>query len=46
VTVAEVLAGLDRQAALEFVAGLFGFDPNDPPDLLPFRAELAVQPGP
>jgi hypothetical protein len=44
VTVAEVLAGLDRQAALEFIAGLFGFDPNDPPELLPFRADLAVQP--
>lgn len=43
VNVAVVLAGLDPQAALEFVAGLFGFDPANPPELLPFRAEMAVQ---
>jgi hypothetical protein len=46
VGVVEVLAGLDRETAVAFIAGLFGFDPNDPPELLPFRADLAVQPGP
>jgi hypothetical protein len=39
---AAVLAGLDRPAAIAFVAGLFGFDPNDPPETVPFQAELGV----
>lgn len=37
------LAGLDRPAALAVVAGLFGFDPSDPPPTVPFEAELAVE---
>jgi len=40
---AEDLAGLDREAAVGFLAGLFGFDPATPPEDLPFRAELAVE---
>ena len=46
VAVVEVLAGLDRETAVQFIAGLFGFDPSNPPELLPFRADLATQPGP
>ncbi len=44
--VAVVLAGLDRPAAIAFVAGLFGFDPENPPDTVPFQAELAVTAAP
>ncbi len=41
--VAVVLAGLDRPAAIGFVAGLFGFDPNDPPETVPFQADLGAE---
>ena len=37
------LAGLDRPAAIGLVAGLFGFDPEHPPETVPFSAELAVE---
>jgi hypothetical protein len=43
VVAAQVLLQIDRETALGFIAGLFGFDPNQAPELLPFRAELAVQ---
>jgi hypothetical protein len=43
VDVAVALAGLDRQAALEFMAGLFGFDPANPPETVPFAGDLAVE---
>jgi hypothetical protein len=46
VDVAIVLAGLDRPAAIGFVAGLFGFDPEHPPETVPFRAELGVEAAP
>lgn len=42
VDVAVALAGLDPQAALEFMAGLFGFDPANPPETVPFAGDLAV----
>ena len=41
--VAVVLGGLDRPAAIGFVAGLFGFDPENPPETVPFRADLGAQ---
>jgi hypothetical protein len=42
VDVVVVLAGLDRPAAVGFVAGLFGFDAENPPETVPFAAELGV----
>jgi hypothetical protein len=46
VDVVVVLAGLDRPAAIGFVAGLFGFDPENPPETVPFAAELGVTASP
>lgn len=43
VDVAVALAGLDREAAIAFVAGLFGYEPTNPPETVPFRAELATE---
>jgi hypothetical protein len=40
---AQILAGLDHDAAVAFLAGLFGFDPADPPALIPFRGDMAVE---
>jgi hypothetical protein len=44
IDVVVVLAGLDREAAIAFAAGLFGFDPLDPPETVPFRGELDASP--
>ncbi len=46
VTVAQNLAGLEPDAALGFIAGLFGFDATAPPERVPFRAELQVAAAP
>jgi len=40
---AEVLAGLDHEAAVAFISGLFGYDPTNPPLTVPFAAQLAVE---
>ena len=45
VDVAIALAQLDRPAAVAFIAGLFGFDPGNPPSTVPFGADLDVSDG-
>jgi hypothetical protein len=42
VQAAQILAGLDHDAAVAFLAGLFGFDPVNPPENIPFRGEMTV----
>lgn len=42
VVAAQVLAGLDREGAVGFLAGLFGFDPANPPETIPVRGNLAI----
>lgn len=37
------LAGFDRPAALGFVAGLFGFEPANPPETAEFRGSFPVE---
>ncbi len=44
VTVLRQLGGFDEAQAVEFVAGVFDFDKNNPPLDAPFRGDLGVQP--
>jgi hypothetical protein len=44
VDAAAVVANLDHEAALAFIAGLLNFDPADPPETVPFRGDMAVEP--
>jgi hypothetical protein len=43
VAAAQVLAGLDHEAAVGFLAGLFGFDPATPPETIAVRGNLATE---
>lgn len=43
VDVLEVLGGFPEAQAVQFVAGIFGFDPANPPATAPFRGELGLQ---
>lgn len=43
VNVLQKLGGFPAEQALQFVAGIFGFDPATPPETAPFRGTLIVQ---
>ena len=38
------LAGFDEAGALKTLSGVLGFDPNDPPQAVPFKASVAIAP--
>lgn len=38
------VAGFDRQGALQTLSGVLMFDPADPPETLPVRAEFSIEP--
>ncbi len=38
-----VLAGFDQKGALETLSGILGFDPQNPPELLDFQADLSLE---
>lgn len=42
--VLRALGGLDEAAAYELLAGIFDFDPNDPPETAPFVGQFRVDP--
>ena len=42
VAAAQVLAGLDRESAIGFLAGLFGYDPANLPETIAVRGDMGV----
>jgi len=44
VTAAIELAGFDEAGTLALLGGVWGFDPQEPPEWVPLEAELTVEP--
>lgn len=38
------LGGFEEKVAVQFVAAVFGFDPDHPPQTVPFRGEMKLEP--